>query len=310
MTPPPVPFPAPRYSNVAVLMGGPSSEREVSLRSGAAVAAALREAGVAAVHEVEVAPDCTYALPDGIQAAFVALHGRFGEDGVVQAQLRTAGIPHTGSSPEASANAFDKSRAKPILRAAGVPTADFRLLSSPDDPIDLPLPLVVKPVRQGSSVGVARIFDAAQLQPALAAAFALDDQVLVETFIPGRELTVGIVGDTVLPVLQIMAPGDNFDYATKYAPASAGGATHLVPAPLPPDVFARCQAVALDTCHALGCSGMGRVDIRLTDDNRPYVLELNNIPGLTSLSLLPDMARAHGWSYPELCLRILNLASL
>lgn len=310
MTTSSAPLPAPRFSNVAVLMGGPSSEREVSLRSGAAVAAALREAGVATVHEVEVAADCTYALPNGIQAAFVAMHGRFGEDGTIQAQLRAAGVPHTGSSPEASANAFDKSRSKPILRAAGVPTADFRLLTSPDAPLDLPLPVVVKPVRQGSSVGVSRIFDPAELPGALAAAFALDNQVLVETFIPGRELTVGIVGDTVLPVLQILAPGDNFDYATKYASASEGGATHLVPAPLPPDTFALCQQVALDTYRALGCSGMGRVDIRLTDDGRPYVLELNNIPGLTSLSLLPDMARAHGWSYPELCLRILNLARL
>ena len=298
------------FTSVAVLMGGPSSEREVSLRSGANVAAALREAGIPDVHEVVVAPDATYSLPPSIQAAFIALHGRFGEDGTIQAQLRAAGIPHTGSSPEASALAFDKSRAKPVLAAAGVPTAPFQILTSPSAPVTLPLPLVIKPTRQGSSVGVTRVFDPDQLPAALSTAFALDRVILAEAFIPGRELTVGIVGDTVLPVLEICAPNDTYDYATKYAPASAGGATHLVPAPLPPPVYQRCQDIALQTFRALGCSGMGRVDIRLTPDGAPFVLELNNIPGLTSLSLLPDMARAHGWSYPELCLRILSLASL
>ena len=299
-----------RFTSVSVLMGGPSSEREVSFRSGANVAAALREAGVPTVHEVEVAPDCTYTLPDDTEAVFIALHGRFGEDGTIQAQLRRRGIPHTGSSPEASANAFDKSRSKPILAAAGVPTATYQLLASPDQPLAIPLPVVVKPTRQGSSVGVARVFSPDDLPAALAAAFALDPVVLVETFIPGAELTVGIVGDTVLPVLQILAPGDKYDYATKYAPAEAGGAVHLCPAPLPQATYDLCQQTALAAFRALHCSGMGRVDIRLSPDNRPYVLELNNIPGLTSLSLLPDMARAHGWSYPALCLNILNLASL
>lgn len=302
------PLPPSRFSAVSVLMGGPSSEREVSLRSGASVAAALREAGVPVVHEVEVAPDCSYAIPEGTQACFVALHGRFGEDGTIQGQLRSRGIPHTGSSAEASARAFDKSRSKPTFVAAGVPTAPYQLLRSAEEPVALPLPVVVKPVRQGSSVGVSRVFAADQLGPALAKAFALDPVALVETFIPGRELTVGIVGDTVLPVLQIEAPGDNYDYTTKYAPANAGGALHLVPAPLPEAIYARCQEVARAAFEALGCAGMGRVDIRLSPDGIPYVLELNNIPGLTSLSLLPDMARAAGWSYPELCLRILNLA--
>ena len=296
----------PRFSRVAVLMGGPSSEREVSLMSGKCVAGALEEGGVARVDQVVVDREGRFEWPDGAEAAFVAMHGRFGEDGTIQGILREMGVPHTGSSPEASARAFDKSKAKGVLAAAGVPTAKYELLRRGEKP-SMPLPVVVKPVRQGSSVGVTRVFDAGEMESALETAFALDDTVLVEEFVPGREMTVGIVGDTVFPVLQIVAPGDCFDYETKYKP---GGATHLVPAPIPELEAEACRAAAMGAFRALGCSGMGRVDIRLTDDGRPFVLELNNIPGLTSVSLLPDMARAYGWEYPELCVRILNLADL
>jgi D-alanine-D-alanine ligase len=293
----------PRFSRVAVLMGGPSSERDVSLMSGESVAGALEEAGVGRVWRVVVDREGRFDWP-AAEAAFVALHGKFGEDGTVQGILRGMGVPHTGSSPEASARAFDKSRAKGVLAAAGVPTAAYELLRRGEKP-SLPLPAVVKPARQGSSVGVTRVFEAGQMEAALETAFALDDTVLVEAFVPGREMTVGIVGDTVFPVLQIVAPGDCFDYETKYKP---GGATHLVPAPIPEAEAEACRAAAMGAFRALGCSGMGRVDIRMTDDGRPFVLELNNIPGLTSVSLLPDMARAYGWEYPELCVRILNLA--
>ena len=293
-----------KYNSVAVLMGGPSSERDVSMMSGECVAGALAEGGVARVEKVVVDRDGRFAWPDGVEAAFVAMHGKFGEDGTIQGMLREMGVPHTGSSPEASARAFDKSKSKGVLVAAGVPTAAYELLRRGEKP-SMALPAVVKPVRQGSSVGVTRVFEAGQMDAALETAFALDDTVLVEEYVAGKEITVGIVGDAVFPVLQIVAPGDCFDYETKYKP---GGATHLVPAPISRAETEACQAAAMGAFRALGCSGMGRVDIRLADDGKPYVLELNNIPGLTSVSLLPDMARAYGWEYPELCVRILNLA--
>lgn len=293
-----------RFGNVAVLMGGPSSERDVSFMSGESVAGALEEAGVARVEKVAVDREGRFEWPDGIEAAFVAMHGKFGEDGTIQDILRKMGVPHTGSSPEASARAFDKSKAKAVFTAAGVPTAGYELLRRGERPT-LALPAVVKPVRQGSSVGVTRVFEAGQMEGALETAFALDETVMVEEYVAGKEITVGIVGDTVFPVLQIVAPGDCFDYETKYKP---GGATHLVPAPIGEAEAAACREAAMGAFRALGCKGMGRVDIRLGTDGKPRVLELNNIPGLTSVSLLPDMARAHGWEYPELCVRILNLA--
>lgn len=294
----------PRFSRVAVLMGGPSSERDVSLMSGECVAGALEEGGVARVEKVVVDREGRFAWPEGAEAAFVAMHGKFGEDGTIQGILRKMGVPHTGSSPEASARAFDKSKAKGVLAAAGVPTAAYELLRRGETP-SMRAPVVVKPVRQGSSVGVTRVFEPGQMAEALETAFALDETAMVEEYVAGKEITVGIVGDTVFPVLQIVAPGDCFDYETKYKP---GGATHLVPAPIPEAQAAACREAAMGAFRALGCSGMGRVDIRLRDDGKPFVLELNNIPGLTSVSLLPDMARAYGWEYPELCVRILNLA--
>lgn len=289
-----------RFQKVAVLMGGPSSEREVSLRSGAAVARALRERGYE-VTEVVVGEDASFDLPAGVEAAFVAMHGKFGEDGTVQRLLRERGVPHTGSSPEACARSFDKSRSKPVIAAAGISTPAFELRQAGDSR-RLPLPVVVKPVRQGSSVGISRVFREEEWSEALAAALAYDDTVLVEEFIPGRELTVGVVGGVALPVIEIAA--DFFDYRAKYTP---GVAAHRIPAPIPEETARACQAAALATFRALGCAGMGRVDIRLREDGRFFVLELNNIPGMTEVSLLPDAARAHGWEFPELCERILNM---
>jgi D-alanine-D-alanine ligase len=289
-----------RYEKVAVLMGGPSSEREVSLRSGAAVARGLRAGGYE-VAEVGVGMDCGFELPEGTDAAFVALHGRFGEDGTVQALLREKGVPHTGSSPEASARSFDKSRSKPALAAAGVPTARYELLRAGEGRT-LPLPVVVKPVRQGSSVGISRVFREEEWAGALELALGYDEVALVEAYVPGRELTVGVVGDVVLPVVEIVAPDQFFDYRAKY---TQGVSEHVVPAPIPEETAEACRAAALAAFRALGCSGMGRVDVRLRDDGAIFVLELNNIPGFTEVSLLPDAARAHGWSFAELCERIL-----
>lgn len=291
-----------RFNRVAVLMGGPSSERAVSLRSGAAVANGLRERGYA-VAEVVVGEDCSFELPADADAAFVAMHGKFGEDGTIQGMLRERGVPHTGSSPEASAQAFDKSKSKPVIAAAGIPTPAFELLRA-GETRTLPLPVVVKPVRQGSSVGISRVFTEAEWPAAFSAALAFDETVLVEEFIPGRELTVGVVGDVVLPVVEIVAPDDFFDYRAKY---TDGVSRHLIPAPIPEETARACREAALATFRALGCSGMGRVDIRLRPDGRFFVLELNNIPGFTEVSLLPDAARAHGWSFAELCERILDM---
>ncbi|MGD9782854.1 MAG: ATP-grasp domain-containing protein, partial [Kiritimatiellia bacterium] len=193
-----------RFHNVAVLKGGPSSEREVSLRSGAAVAKALRERGYE-VAEVLVGEDCSFEVPAGTEVAFVAMHGRFGEDGGIQAELRKRGIPHTGSSPEASARAFDKYQSKQVLAKAGIPTPPFEFLRK-GQPRTLPLPVVVKPVRQGSSVGVSCVMREEDWEAALAAALGYDEIALVEEFIPGMELTVGVVGDVVLPVIEILTP--------------------------------------------------------------------------------------------------------
>lgn len=291
-----------RYKKVAVLMGGPSSERAVSLRSGAAVAGALRERGYE-VAEVIVGEDSSFAVPPGTEVAFVAMHGRFGEDGTVQALLRRQGVPHTGSSPEASRRAFDKSLSKPAMVAAGIPTPKHEFLQK-GQKRSLPLPVVVKPVRQGSSVGVSRVFREEDWPAAIELALGMDEIALIEEFIPGRELTVGVVGGEVLPVIEIIAPDGNFDYHAKYTP---GVSAHVIPAPIPEEIARQCRAAALAMFRALECTGMGRVDIRLRDDGEIFVLELNNIPGLTAVSLLPDAARAHGWSFPDLCEKILDM---
>jgi len=290
-----------RFQKVAVMKGGPSSEREVSLRSGAAVAKGLRACGYE-VHEVLVGEDGSFKVPDGVEVAFVAMHGKFGEDGTIQSLLRKQGIPHTGSSPEASARAFDKFQSKPVMEVAGIPTPAYEFLRQGESRT-LPLPVVVKPVREGSSIGVSLVKTDAEWMPALEASLALDDIALVEEYIEGRELTVGVVGDVALPVIEIAS--DFFDYHDKYTP---GAAQHLIPEDIPEDILRACQEVSLEVFQLLECTGMGRVDIRLRPDGKFFVLELNNIPGFTELSLLPYAAQKNGWSFPELCERILNLA--
>jgi len=292
-----------RFRKVAVMMGGPSSEREVSLRSGAAVAKGLRACGYK-VDEVVVGEDCSFEVPSGIEVAFVAMHGAFGEDGGIQAALRERGIPHTGSSPEASERAFDKFQSKQVLAKAGIPTPSFEFLRR-GEARTLPLPVVVKPVRQGSSMGVSLVLKESDWAAALETALDFDEIALVEEYIDGRELTVGVVDDVALPVIEILTSDTYFDFHAKYTP---GASRHLIPAPIPDALAQECQAVSLEVFRILECSGMGRVDIRLRPDGKFFVLELNNIPGFTEVSLLPDAARVHGWSFPELCERILNLA--
>ena len=190
-----------------------------------------------------------------------------------------------------------------MIAAAGIPTPTFEFLRK-GQKRTLPLPVVVKPVRQGSSVGISRVFSEDKWDAALELALGYDEIALVEEFIPGRELTVGVVGDVVLPLLEIVAPDGFFDYRAKY---TDGVSRHVLPTDIPEATAKACQAAALATFRALGCAGMGRVDIRLRPDGKFFVLELNNIPGMTELSLLPDAAQRHGWSFPELCEKILNM---
>jgi D-alanine-D-alanine ligase len=290
------------FNRVAVLKGGPSAEREVSLASGAAVAKALRELGyeVAEIDQVDTA----VRLPSGIEAVFIALHGTFGEDGTLQRVLEKQGIPFTGSDSESSRLAFDKVASKRLFERHGVATPRYEVLA-PGQTRSMPLPLVVKPPRQGSSIGVSKVFDEAEWPAALAGALALDHEALVEAFIPGAELTVGVVGEQVLPIVEIRAPEGYYDYRAKY---TKGVTEYLVPAPLEPELTRMCQELAWAAFQALGCRGLGRVDIRLTPDGYPFVLELNTIPGFTETSLLPKAARAAGFEFPQLCEMILNQA--
>lgn len=292
-----------KFRKVAVLKGGPSSERDVSLRSGAAVARGLREAGYD-VTEIDVTGH-TVDLPAGIKAVFITLHGEFGEDGHVQRILEARRIPYTGSGPGASATAFDKRLAKEALCRAGIPTPAYEVLKR-GEARGLSLPVVVKPPCQGSSLGVYRVFRRAQWGAAARGAMKYDDEILVERYVKGRELTVGIVGDKVLPVVEIVAPAGWYSFSAKYASKCT---RYLVPAPIPAAVARCCADAARRTFEALGCSGMGRVDLRLTSDGKPFVLELNNIPGFTETSLLPKAAEAAGMSFAELCDRIMSLAS-
>ena len=293
-----------KFRKVAVLMGGVSLEREVSLSSGAAVAEGLRESGYE-VEEVDVRGR-RLELPPGIEAVFIALHGEFGEDGGVQASLRELGLPYTGSDPESSALAFDKHASKLRLREAGVPTPAWDLLG-PGEPRAMPLPVVVKPQSQGSSFGVQRALEESQWPKALADALKFGGKALVETYIEGRELTVGLLGDEALPVVEICAPRGDYNYQAKY---TAGITQYQAPAPLPEAEARLAQEVALATYRELGARGFGRVDLRRSTAGEMFVLELNTIPGFTKTSLLPKAAAAAGIGFQELCCRIMESAML
>jgi D-alanine-D-alanine ligase len=285
-------------------MGGLSTEREVSLKSGRAVAEALQTVGYE-VAEIDL-KGRELDFPTGVEAVFVALHGEFGEDGQVQALLKERRIPYTGSGPEASRRSFDKRLSKKIFVEKGIPTPRFEILKTGQNRT-LPLPVVVKPVRQGSSIGVRILFEELDWPGALSEALSYDGEVLVEAYIEGRELTVGVIVEEVLPVIEIQAPAGFYNYKAKY---TKGLTQYIVPAEIPPDRAAESRRLALLTFNALGCKDMGRVDFRMTPAGELFVLELNNIPGFTGTSLLPKAARAAGIEFPELCDRILNMASV
>lgn len=283
-------------------MGGISSEREVSLRSGAAVAQGLRDAGYA-VTEIDVVTK-SFELPSEIEAVFVALHGTFGEDGGIQQILTDLKMPYTGSGVESCRVAFDKVLTRDRLEACGIPVPAGEVLTAADART-LPLPLVVKPPCEGSSVGCHLVFEESRWGDAFADAVRYSGEALVEEYIPGRELTVGIVADRVLPVVEIQTASEWYDFDAKYV---TGETRYVVPAELPTDLTAELQSIALNTFRALDAKGFGRVDFRLSPEGNPYVLELNSIPGFTASSLLPKAAQAAGIEFPELCGQIMELA--
>jgi D-alanine-D-alanine ligase len=292
------------FQHVAVLKGGFSAERDVSLESGAAIADGLRKAGYT-VTEIDVtSPDFT--VPAGIEAAFIALHGTFGEDGGVQMRLTQLGIPYVGADAESSRRSFDKLLTEICLREAGVPVPESETLRRGDEPSMQP-PVAVKPPRQGSSVGCSLVFDEAEWPLALADALQYDDEILVQRFIPGREFTVGVVDGQVLPIVEIVTAAGWYDYTAKY---KVDTTRYVVPAELDAATASAMQKTALKTFEALGARGFGRVDFRMTPEGEQFVLELNTIPGFTSHSLLPKAAAAAGIGFSALCDRIMKTASL
>ncbi|MFL2860255.1 MAG: D-alanine--D-alanine ligase [Pontiellaceae bacterium] len=285
---------------IAVLMGGVSSESEISMASGKAVANGLRAAGFLVVEEEITSPDI--ALDSSVDLAFIALHGSFGEDGVVQQRLLDLAIPFTGSSVVSCENSFDKVKTRSILRQLGVPVAAGEVLQFAHERT-LPLPVVVKPSREGSSMGCHIVRHEEEWLNAFADAVLFCEDVLVEAYIPGRELTVGIVGDQILPVLEISPQGDWYDFKSKY---QSDETVYQVPAELSSSISEKLQAMAWEVFNGLDAKDLARVDFRLDPANRPFVLELNAIPGFTESSLLPKAAAAAGVPFSELCRRIVE----
>jgi D-alanine-D-alanine ligase len=300
-----------KAKKIAVLMGGLSAEREISLRTGRAVLAALQEAGYTAV-----GIDAGRDLPARLEAAaaevaFIALHGRFGEDGTVQGLLEILGLPYTGSGVMASAVAMDKVTTKKILLYHELPTPAFDVFlkgAYPDAFLarHQHFPLVVKPAREGSTIGVSIVRNAEELRAGLESALVHDDVILVEDFINGLEVTVGVLDGEPLPIIQVVPKGGFYDFQAKY---TAGQTEYLVPAPLDGALYERLQQVAVAAFRALGCSGAARVDF-MVREREFYCLEVNTIPGMTETSLLPKAARQNRIAFGELVQRILEGAAL
>jgi len=303
---------------ILVLMGGISTEREVSLRSGKAVTEALTEAGFDAV-----ALDLTEKNLHQIQAlrpdtVFNALHGKGGEDGSIQGFLEWLNLPYTGPGVAASAVCIDKILTKKLLRDSGIPTPRFLEIAESEKDraeekakkalLTLGLPLVLKASCQGSSIGTVIVREEAELLPALEGLFSYQNAVLAEEFLPGMELTVPILGNselTVLPVIEICAKGEFYDYQSKY---TVGGSEHVIPARLSPEAMEKVRRLAAEAYRATGCRGYARVDMMLSGEGEPFVIEINTSPGMTETSLFPDAARFAGISFPELVRRIVALA--
>jgi len=298
------------FGKVAVLMGGRSAEREISLMSGNGVLKALRAKGVDA-HAFDPAERDLFELRrDGFARCFIALHGRGGEDGTLQGALEVLGIPYTGSGVMGSAIGMDKWRTKMIWLANDLPTPRYRILAGGDDwqgvARDLGLPLIVKPANEGSTLGLSRVKAAGELPAAYElAATRFRDIALAEQFIDGPEYTASILGERVLPLIRIEAPQGNYDYQNKYF---TDDTRYICPCGLPPEKEAELQAIVMAAFRLLGCRGWGRIDLMLDAGGKPWLLEVNTSPGMTGHSLVPMAARAVGISYEDLCVRILETA--
>lgn len=293
---------------MAVLMGGQSAERDVSLASGRAVLQALQAAGVDA-HALDpaAAQFRVDLLQGGFARAFIALHGRGGEDGVMQGMLEVAGIPYTGSGVLGSALGMDKLRTKQVWQSAGIPTPAFSVLTSATEVTavrdSLQYPVIVKPAHEGSSIGISKVEAAAALQQAWQEAARYDGSVLVEQWVDGAEYTAGILGTEVLPLIRLETPNAFYDYAAKY---QADTTRYLIPSGLDAAQEARLQGLALQAFQAVGASGWGRVDFMLDGSGQPWFIEVNTVPGLTDHSLVPMAAQAAGHDFGQLVCRILD----
>jgi D-alanine-D-alanine ligase len=297
------------FGKVAVLLGGKSAEREVSLKSGSMVLAALKKKGIDAHPFDPKERDLLDLVKQRFERVFIALHGRFGEDGTVQGVLEWLGIPYTGSGVLASALAMDKARTKRLWAAEGLPTAPYEILTKESDlravAKRLGTPLFVKPANEGSSVGMTKVKSAGDLEEAYALAVNYDPVVLAEKFIDGPELTAAILGERVLPIVRIETPREFYDYDAKYL---ADDTRYLIPCGVSEKKEKELEALSLKAFHALGCRGWGRVDLMLDKRGRPFLLEVNTSPGMTDHSLVPMAARAVGISYEDLCVKVLELA--
>jgi D-alanine-D-alanine ligase len=294
-----------QFGKVALLLGGDAAEREISLKSGAAVGAALRRAGVD-VHDIDPGPDVLEVLrAGGFDRAFIILHGRGGEDGQIQGALARIGLPYTGSGVLGSAIGMDKYRTKLLWAGAGIPTAEFALLHAEADlpaAAQLGFPLMIKPSQEGSSIGMAKVEDAAALATAWRAAAEYDSTVLAERWLPGAEFTCAILQGEALPLIRLETPNSFYDYEAKYF---ANTTRYHCPCGLPVEAEAALAALCVRAFDAVGASGWGRVDFMLDADGAPKLLEVNTVPGMTDHSLVPMAAKAAGIDFDELCLRVL-----
>src|ERR1700719_392618 len=293
---------------IAVLMGGPGSERDVSLATGRGVSKALRSTGNDVI-DVDVR-DKDFQLPKDVDVAFNCIHGTFGEDGQLQKILEDRGVAYTGDGVEESRIAFDKILSKEKFLERGVVTPESEVIDAGQRP-QMSVPLVVKPARQGSTVGIVIVKDENELNSALEEAAKFDRKLLIEKFVSGRELTIGILGDQALPILEIIPKGGFYDFNTKYPflnPQAGASAVHVCPAKIDAGKTKKIQELALQAFRALGLVVYGRVDVLLSGAGDPFVLEVNTIPGMTETSLLPEAAAAAGINYVDLCLRIIELS--
>jgi D-alanine-D-alanine ligase len=295
------------FGKVAVLLGGRSAEREVSLKSGNMVLSALKKRGVDAHAFDPRDQGLEQLIAQRFDRVFIALHGRFGEDGTVQGALEYLGLPYTGSGVMASALAMDKWRTKLVWQAAGVSTPPYELLAADSDFVGvggrLGVPLMMKPAREGSSIGMSKVTSVEKIQAAYELAAQYDEVVIAERFVDGVEVTAAILGGEALPLIRLETPRVFYDYEAKYL---AGDTRYICPSGLPAEEERRIQEEAVRAFRLIGCSGWGRVDVMVDRAKTPYLLEVNTVPGMTDHSLVPMAARARGIEFDELCIRILE----